>query len=279
MIQTESESDRDMLYELINSHTVVNCQTNFSIEKYTKIWMEGGMSNYDYLIALNSAANRTRNDLSQYPVFPWVLCNYEGNELNLNNPNIYRDLSKPIGALNPKRLQMFLERYKQMPDPKFLYGTHYSNPGYVIGYLVRKYPQYMIKLHGGRFDHPDRLFNSIEIDWNICMNNQASLKELIPEFYEDNTEFVMNTLDLDLGHTSKNEKIANVKLPGWANDAQDFLKKMREALESPFVSNNLHSWIDLIFGYKQKGQVSIDANNGKKQLKIFILNSLPSFDL
>jgi factor associated with neutral sphingomyelinase activation len=279
LIQTESESDRDMLYELINSHTVVNCQTNFSIEKYTKIWMEGGMSNYDYLIALNSAANRTRNDLSQYPVFPWVLCNYEGNELNLNNPNIYRDLSKPIGALNPKRLQMFLERYKQMPDPKFLYGTHYSNPGYVIGYLVRKYPQYMIKLHGGRFDHPDRLFNSIEIDWNICMNNQASLKELIPEFYEDNTEFVMNTLDLDLGHTSKNEKIANVKLPGWANDAQDFLKKMREALESPFVSNNLHSWIDLIFGYKQKGQVSIDANNGKKQLKIFILNSLPSFDL
>lgn len=29
---------------------------------------------------------------------------------------------------------------------KFLYGTHYSTPGYVIGYLVRKYPQYMLKL-------------------------------------------------------------------------------------------------------------------------------------
>ena len=24
-----------------------------------------------------------------------------------------------------------------MPDPKFLYGSHYSTPGYVLYYLVR----------------------------------------------------------------------------------------------------------------------------------------------
>jgi len=262
MLQTESESDREMIYDLIYTHSVVNCQTNISIEKYTNLWIDGSMSNYDYLIALNSAANRTRNDLSQYPVFPWVLSNYNSDELDLSNAENFRDLSKPIGGLNPKRLEMFIERYKQMPEPKFLYGTHYSNPGYVIGYLVRKYPQYMIKLHGGRFDHPDRLFNSIEIDWDICMNNHASLKELIPEFYEENPEFLNNNMDLDLGVTSKNEKISRVKLPKWASDSLEFLKKMRDALESPYVSNNLHNWIDLIFGYKQRGQPSIDANNG-----------------
>ena len=38
---------------------------------------------------------------------------------------------------------------------------------------------------------------------------------------------------------------------------------MKEALESPYVSQNLHNWIDLIFGYKQKGQSAIDADNGK----------------
>lgn len=29
------------------------------------------------------------------------------------------------------------ERCKEMPDPKFLYGSHYSTPGYVLYYLVR----------------------------------------------------------------------------------------------------------------------------------------------
>lgn len=145
--------------------------------------------------------------MSQYPVFPWIITNYDSSFLDLKDSNNFRDLSKPIGALNPKRLESFRERYKLMPDPKFLYGTHYSNPAYVIGYLVRKYPQYMLKLHGGRFDHPDRLFNSIEVDWHICMTNPASLKELTPEFYEDNTEFLLNLQNIELGHNNKNEKI------------------------------------------------------------------------
>lgn len=51
------------------------------------------------------------------------------------------------------------ERYSEMSDPKFLYGSHYSAPGFVLFYLVRKYPQYMLCLQNGRFDHPDRMFN------------------------------------------------------------------------------------------------------------------------
>ena len=34
---------------------------------------------------------------------------------------------------------------------------------------------------------------------------------------------------------------------------QDFLARNRAALESPVVSRQLHAWIDLIFGYKQRG--------------------------
>lgn len=37
---------------------------------------------------------RTYNDLNQYPVFPWVLTNYESTEMDLGLPSNYRDLSK-----------------------------------------------------------------------------------------------------------------------------------------------------------------------------------------
>jgi hypothetical protein len=32
-------------------------------------------------------------------------------------------------------------------------------------------------------------------------------------------------------------------------------------LECEYVDNHLHSWIDLIFGFKQKGQAAIDSLN------------------
>lgn len=44
------------------------------------------------------------NDLTQYPVFPWVVSDYLSNTLDLKNPKTFRDLTKPIGALNPERL-------------------------------------------------------------------------------------------------------------------------------------------------------------------------------
>jgi len=34
-----------------------------------------------------------------------------------------------VGALNPERLATLRRRLAEMPDPKFLYGTHYSTPG------------------------------------------------------------------------------------------------------------------------------------------------------
>ena len=47
---------------------------------------------------LNTLAGRSYNDLMQYPVFPWILANYDTEELDLEDPNTFRDLSKPMGA-------------------------------------------------------------------------------------------------------------------------------------------------------------------------------------
>ena len=63
-------------------------------------------------------------------------------------------------------------------------------------------------------------------------------------------KFLMNSLGLNLGVRANGKRVEEVKLPKWAESPQDFLQKMRKALESPFVSNSLHKWIDLIFGIK-----------------------------
>ena len=53
-------------------------------------------------------------------------------------------------------------------------------------------------------------------------------------------------------------QVDEVILPPWAKgSAREFIRRHREALESDYVSDNLHHWIDLIFGYKQRGKVSI----------------------
>lgn len=56
--------------------------------------------------------------------------------------------------------------------------------------------------------------------------------------------------------------LGDVVLPPWAKqDPREFIRAHRQALECDYVSQNLHHWIDLIFGYKQQGQPAIEAVN------------------
>jgi factor associated with neutral sphingomyelinase activation len=120
----------------------------------------------------------------------------------------------------------------------------------------------MLRLQNGKFDAPDRMFNSVQEAWDSVNSNPADLKELIPEFYDSNGDFLMNMFDLDMGtRQSNNKKVDDVELPPWAKSPADFVQKCRQALECDYVSEHLHEWIDLIFGCKQKGQAAIDANN------------------
>ena len=108
----------------------------------------------------------------------------------------------------------------------------------------------MIKFQGGKFDNPNRLFKGINKEWTSVNTNPGNVKELIPEFYMENPEFLLNQLKLDLGVRANGKRVDDAKLPNWATSPEDFLKKNRLALESEHVSNNLHLWIDLIFGSK-----------------------------
>ena len=241
------------------------------LPRVTAAWQHGRLSNFDYLLYCNLAAGRSFNDLTQYPVFPWVLQDYSSSTLDLLDPGVFRDLSKPIGAINPARLAKFRERYADMADfyhceggdPPFLYGTHYSCPGYTLFWLVRAVPDHMLRLQNGRFDAADRAFCSISDAWDSVLTNPADVKELIPEFYmPERPEFLLNMRRLALGVMQDGRHVGDVELPGWAEgSAERFLAMNRAALESPFVSANLHYWLDLIFGVKQRGHAAVDADN------------------
>lgn len=69
-------------------------------------WRRREITNFEYLMILNSLAGRSYNDLTQYPVFPWVLADYTSETLDFNKSSTFRDLSKPVGALDPKRFEV-----------------------------------------------------------------------------------------------------------------------------------------------------------------------------
>ncbi|CAG8246185.1 unnamed protein product [Penicillium olsonii] len=237
----------------------------------TRKWVRGEISNFHYLMLINTFAGRTFNDLTQYPVFPWVLADYTSEELDLTNPATFRDLSKPMGCQTMEREAGFRERYNafaEMGDdnsPPFHYGTHYSSAMIVCSYLIRLQPfvkSYLL-LQGGSFDHADRLFYSIRKAWeSASRGNMTDVRELIPEFFYL-PEFLTNSNKYDFGLLQNmTTAIDSVELPPWAKgDPKIFIAKHREALESPYVSENLHHWIDLVFGSKQKGDAAIESVN------------------
>ena len=123
-----------------------------------KQWLSGSMSNFECtssthtlhtqlplshppsnpdLMELNTLAGRGYNDLMQYPVFPWVVADFRSRTLDLEHARTFRDLSKPMGALEEARARTFRERYESLRDDgcldgpmgggmaPFHYGTHY----------------------------------------------------------------------------------------------------------------------------------------------------------
>nr|CDI54599.1 related to WD repeat and FYVE domain-containing protein 3 [Melanopsichium pennsylvanicum 4] len=233
----------------------------------TTAWREGRMSNFAYLMALNTLAGRSMNDLTQFPCFPWVLADYTSDQLDLNDPGSFRKLELPMGAQTPLRRKEFEDRYVQLQevdmDP-FHYGTHYSTASTVCGFLIRTRPfeRLLMALQGGNFDLADRTFGSVGKAWMSASElSSGDVRELIPEFFYL-PEFLNNSNRFDFGTTQAGEIIDDVELPPWAKqDPRLFVLKHREALESEYVSQRLHHWIDLIFGYRSRGIEAVESTN------------------
>ena len=81
----------------------------------TEDWQNWKISNFEYLMKLNQLSGRSYNDLSQYPILPWLFQDYNDQELpdlQALNPNPrgggppgqFRDLTKNMQLLGtPQR--------------------------------------------------------------------------------------------------------------------------------------------------------------------------------
>ena len=291
-------------------------------------WQNNNISTFEYLMWLNIFAGRSFNDLTQYPVFPWIITNYQSEELNEKED--LRDLSIPVGMFdfNEKaemRKETFIEFYNTLKNdlkestpnfdyneylekldsyiehfnnkkskkdkdlessqiaeesnPKieinqlpYYYGSHYSNPTYVSHYLTRLFPHasISIEIHGDKFDDPNRMFFSLNRTFETASTLKDDIRELIPEFFVL-PEMFLNNNNFNLSQDKMDSEgkriiINEVELPPWANNRNiNFVIEMRKNLEKTTLKIN--KWVDLIFGYLQKGQKAEENHN------IFMLNT------
>ena len=91
---------------------------NYYISNKFEEWQNNNISNFEFLMWLNIYSGRSFNDLTQYPVFPWIITNYS-DELNIKND--MRNLCIPIGMLdlNEKseiRKETFIETYETLKN-------------------------------------------------------------------------------------------------------------------------------------------------------------------
>ncbi|XP_030854757.1 lysosomal-trafficking regulator isoform X6 [Strongylocentrotus purpuratus] len=277
----DNTEERQTIFQQIKSMDLPNLIEVDSVLALTQAWRLGQMTNFEYLTQLNKLGGRSFNDLMQYPVFPFVLNNYIDEKIDLTTEKCFRDLTKPVAVQNKDRVERYMENYKALLEEydknhrmgeeastlvigPYHYGSHYSNSGTVLQYLVRLPPFTQMFLHyqDNHFDLPDRTFHSIQTSWFLSsFQSTTDVKELIPEFFFL-PEFLLNNQGYDFGCRQSGETVHNVILPPWAkDDARLFVQIMKQALESTYVTQKLHSWVDLVFGYKQLGQHAVDAIN------------------
>ncbi|KAK6744185.1 hypothetical protein RB195_011096 [Necator americanus] len=198
----------------------------------TSEWVNGAMSNYDYITILNKAAGRVRGEVHNHPIFPWV-CDFK--EKNGG----WRDLTKTKYRLAKGDDQLGQNfRHLSHHIPEILSD---------IGYMVYK----------ARVESKSNLCKHVRSNWvpreypaTMTRMYEWTPDECIPEFYDDPSILV-----------SKHSDMPDLELPSFVSSPEEFIKWHREMLESDEVSRHLHEWIDLNFGHMLSGDMAVDCLN------------------
>ncbi|CAG8476604.1 12165_t:CDS:10 [Acaulospora morrowiae] len=213
----------DQVSQSANDFVMENIPRKIKEDSLTMKWVHGDISNFDYIMALNNLAGRRIGDPNFHPIFPWIT-DFTGSSVSEN----WRD----------EQLDFTFDG----PVPHHITDILSDITYYV--YLARKTPIPVLCQYVRTKYEPNEYPSSLQrlFEWTP--------DECIPEFYTDPSIF-----------TSIHPDMPDLQLPSWAPTANDFIRLHAEALESDYVSKNLHLWIDLTFGCRLSGDDAVEAKN------------------
>lgn len=146
--RSSSSTGAALVVPAVTAYKAAQPEALVSLLAATRAWQSRLLSNLDYLLTLNRIAGRSSIDWSQYPIVPWVIADYTSDSIDVQSGvlpdgaadlpgavpgTIWRDLRKPIGALNPVRLQRLkaeaAELYADIPPIPSLEETRKKKAG------------------------------------------------------------------------------------------------------------------------------------------------------
>lgn len=245
LIHTNRKDSIEPLLKIYTGKTT-NLTVKFDLKEklsvYTHAWCMGEISNFDYLFIINILAGRNFGNPSNHPVFPWVT-----------------DFSsKCKGLRDLKKSKFRLTKGDRQLDATYSAGIgtsfglapvqhHVSDVLSDITYYIyhaRNTTKELLCNHVRRRWVPDEYPSTLQRMYSWTPD------ECIPEFFYDTSIF-----------KSIHNDLPDLEWPSWISSAEEFVDYHYHVLESNEVSNNLHQWIDLVFGFKLSGKAAKQEKN------------------
>ena len=252
------------------------------IKNLVNSFKKGKISNSEYILKLNKYSTRTYNDTSQYPIFPWILKNYDDirkvlpklwNKESSNQKELmadFRDMNYPHAQQSEKNREEAIMNYLKDEEDKSCeeeeekfpthWINHYSASAYIYYYLMRLNPylQSFIKLQEEQLEDPNRTFNNFK-DTEKTLQFQNDNRELIPDFFYY-FDFLLN-LNCNLFGKYNEELliddfsyVKDTNISKYINSISSYVTALlnnNKIVNNYFVTKIINNWVDIIFGSRQ----------------------------